>query len=162
MVAAGVDSGTRIAVAVVNGARPGPVLAVVSGAHGTEYASIVAVSRLIDQIDPATLAGTVILIPLVNVASFEQKVPHVNPIDRKSMNRFYPGNPAGTQTERASDLITRQVVEQSDHLIDLHGGDLDEKSAALQLLDGDRQRGPGFDFAGHGARVRAGSHHHLD
>jgi uncharacterized protein len=60
------------------------------------------------------------------VASFEQKVPHVNPIDRKSMNRFYPGNPAGTQTERASDLITRQVVEQSDHLIDLHGGDLDE------------------------------------
>jgi predicted deacylase len=31
------------------------------------------------------------------------------------MNRFYPGNPAGTQTERASDLITRQVVDQSDH-----------------------------------------------
>jgi predicted deacylase len=111
---------------VVNGARPGPVLAVVSGAHGTEYASIVAVSRLIEQIDPATLSGTVILIPLVNVASFQQKVPHVNPVDRKSMNRFYPGNPSGTQTERASDLITRQVVEQSDHLIDLHGGDLDE------------------------------------
>ena len=126
VVPAGVDSGTRIAVAVVNGARPGPVLAVVSGAHGTEYASIVAVSRLIDRIDPAELAGTVILVPLVNVASFEQKVPHVNPIDRKSMNRFYPGNPAGTQTERASDLITRQIVEQSDHLIDLHGGDLDE------------------------------------
>ncbi len=126
VVPAGVDSGTRIAVAVINGARPGPVLAVVSGAHGTEYASIVAVSRLIQRIDPATLSGTLILIPLVNVASFEQKVPHVNPIDHKSMNRFYPGNPAGTQTERASWLITRQVVEQSDHLIDLHGGDLDE------------------------------------
>jgi len=126
VVPAGVDSGTRIAVAVVNGSRPGPVLAVVSGAHGTEYASIVAVSRLIERIDPAGLSGTVILVPLVNVASFEQKVPHVNPIDGKSMNRFYPGNPAGTQTERASDLITRQVVEQSDHLIDLHGGDLDE------------------------------------
>lgn len=126
VVPAGVDSGTRIAVAVVNGARPGPVLAVVSGAHGTEYASIVAVSRLIERIDPATLSGTVILVPLVNVASFEQKVPHVNPVDRKSMNRFYPGNPSGTQTERASWLITQQVVEQSDHLIDLHGGDLDE------------------------------------
>jgi hypothetical protein len=126
VVPAGVDSGTRIAVAVVNGARPGPVLAVVSGAHGTEYASILAVSRLVGMIDPATLAGTVILVPLVNVASFEQKVPHVNPIDRKSMNRYYPGNPSGTQTERASYLITRQVVDQSDHLIDLHGGDLDE------------------------------------
>jgi predicted deacylase len=126
VVPAGVDSGTRIAVAVINGSRPGPVLAVVSGAHGTEYASIVAVSRLIERIDPAGLAGTVILIPLVNVASFEQKVPHVNPVDHKSMNRYYPGNPSGTQTERASYLITKEVVEQSDHLIDLHGGDLDE------------------------------------
>jgi hypothetical protein len=34
----------------------------------------------------------------VNIASFEQKVPHVNPVDGKSMNRFYPGNPNGTQT----------------------------------------------------------------
>jgi predicted deacylase len=32
----------------------------------------------------------------------------------------------GTQTDRASYLITKQVVEQCDHLIDLHGGDLDE------------------------------------
>ena len=32
----------------------------------------------------------------------------------------------GTQTERASYLITKQVVEQCDHLIDLHGGDTDE------------------------------------
>jgi predicted deacylase len=32
----------------------------------------------------------------------------------------------GTQTERASFLITREVVDKCDHLIDLHGGDLDE------------------------------------
>jgi hypothetical protein len=32
----------------------------------------------------------------------------------------------GTQTERASYLMTKEVVEQCDHLIDLHGGDLDE------------------------------------
>ena len=71
-VPAGVDAGTRIAVAVVHGAKPGPVLAVVSGAHGTEYASIVAVSKLIGKLDPAEISGTVILVPLVNVASFEQ------------------------------------------------------------------------------------------
>ena len=126
VVPAGVDSGTRISVAVVNGARPGPVLALMSGSHGTEYTSIVAVSRLVDRIDPAGLAGSVILVPLVNVPSFQQRVPHLNPVDGKNMNRFYPGNPSGTQTERASWLITRDVVEQSDHLIDFHGGDLDE------------------------------------
>jgi hypothetical protein len=125
-VPAGVDAALSIPVAVVHGARPGPVLAIVSGAHGTEYASIIAVERLIQRLDPKTIGGTVILVPLVNVPSFEQKVAHVNPIDGKSMNRFYPGKADGTQTERASLAITREVVERSDHLIDLHGGDLDE------------------------------------
>jgi predicted deacylase len=125
-VPAGVDAATSIPVAVVHGVRPGPVLAIVSGAHGTEYASIVAVEKLIRTLDAAQISGTVILVPLVNRASFDQKVVHVNPVDGKSMNRFYPGKADGTQTERASYLMTQQVVEPSDHLIDLHGGDLDE------------------------------------
>jgi predicted deacylase len=125
-VPAGVDAGTNIPVVVVNGAKPGPVLALVTGAHGTEYVSIIAVEKLIVDLDPAKISGTVILIPLVNIASFEQKVPHVNPLDNKSMNRFYPGKADGTQTDRASFLITKEVVDRSDYLIDYHGGDLDE------------------------------------
>ena len=125
-VPAGVDAATNIPVVVVNGAKPGKVLALVSGAHGTEYVSIIAIEKLIAQLDPAQLAGTVILVPLVNIASFEQKVPHVNPVDNKSMNRFYPGKADGTQTERVSYVITKQIVERCDHLIDYHGGDLDE------------------------------------
>jgi len=125
-VPAGSDSATRIPVVVIQGARPGPVLALVSGAHGTEYASIIAVEKLIPRIDPAQLSGTVILVPLVNIQSFEQKVPHVNPVDGKSMNRFYPGKADGTQTERVSLAITKQIVERCDYLIDYHGGDLDE------------------------------------
>ena len=125
-VPAGSDAALNTPVALFHGAKPGPVLALVSGAHGTEYASIIALERLIGLLNPAELAGTVIVVPLVNIPSFEQKVPHLNPVDGKSMNRFYPGKMDGTQTERASFLITRQVVEQCDHLIDLHGGDLDE------------------------------------
>ena len=122
----GVDAATAIPVAVLHGAKPGPALALVSGAHGTEYTSIIALEKLIGVLNPAEISGTVIIVPLVNIASFEQKVPHVNPIDGKSMNRMYPGKMDGTQTDRASYLITKQVVEQCDHLIDLHGGDLDE------------------------------------
>src|SRR5713101_4657821 len=123
---AGVDPGTNIPVVVVNGAKPGPVIALVSGAHGTEYASIVALEKLIAELDPSQLSGTVIVLPLVNVASFEQKIPHLNPVDGKNMNRFYPGKAEGTQTERASYVITREVVDRCDYLIDFHGGDLDE------------------------------------
>jgi uncharacterized protein len=125
-VPAGADPATSIPVAVVNGARPGPVLALVSGAHGTEYASIIALEKVIQALDPAQISGRVIIAPLVNIQSFEQKVPHVNPVDGKSMNRFYPGKQDGTQTERASWLITKQIVERCDYLIDYHGGDLDE------------------------------------
>ncbi|MGC1617496.1 MAG: M14 family metallopeptidase [Candidatus Acidiferrum sp.] len=125
-VPAGVDAGTNIPVVVVNGAKPGPVLALVTGAHGTEYVSIIAVEKLIGELDPAQISGTVILLPLVNIASFEQKVPHVNPIDNKSMNRYYPGKMDGTQTDRVLYMITKDVVEHCDYLIDYHGGDLDE------------------------------------
>ncbi len=125
-VPAGADAATSIPVAVFQGTRPGPALALVSGAHGTEYASIIALEKVIQTLDPAQLAGTVIILPLVNIASFEQKVPHVNPVDGKSMNRFYPGKQDGTQTERVSYVITRQVVERCDYLVDYHGGDLDE------------------------------------
>jgi predicted deacylase len=125
-VPAGSDVALDIPVAVVAGARPGPVLALVAGSHGTEYASIIAIEKLIAALDPAEVSGTVILVPLINVESFEHKVPHVNPVDGKNMNRFYPGKADGTQTERAADVITRQVVERSDYLIDFHGGDVDE------------------------------------
>ena len=125
-VPAGSDAALSIPVVVVHGAKPGPVLAVVAGSHGTEYASIVAVEQLITTVDPAAVSGTLILVPLINIPSFEQKVPHVNPLDGKSMNRFYPGKMDGTQTDRASFMMTKQVVEKADHLIDLHGGDLDE------------------------------------
>jgi predicted deacylase len=125
-VPAGVDAALSIPVAVVHGAKPGPVLALVAGSHGTEYTSIIALEKMIGMLNPAEISGTVIIVPLINIQSFEQKVPHVNPVDKKSMNRFYPGKMDGTQTDRASYLITKQVVEQCDHLIDLHGGDLDE------------------------------------
>src|SRR2546426_11873737 len=48
-VPAGVDAATSIPVAVIQGAKPGPVLALVSGSHGTEYASIIAVEKLIQS-----------------------------------------------------------------------------------------------------------------
>ena len=125
-VPAGSDDALNIPVAVIHGAKAGPVLALVAGAHGTEYASIIALERLIGMINPAEVSGTVIIVPLINIPSFEQKIAHLNPVDRKNMNRFYPGKIDGTQTERASYLVTKQVVEQSNHLIDFHGGDIDE------------------------------------
>ena len=123
---AGSDSALNIPVAVIRGARPGPVVAFVAGSHGTEYTSIIAMQKLIPRIDARQLAGTVIVLPLLNVPSFESMTPHINPIDRKGMNSSYPGDPNGTQTQRALAEVTRQIVAPANVVVDLHGGDLDE------------------------------------
>lgn len=120
------DSGSSIPVAVIRGAKPGPIVAFVSGAHGTEYTSIIAMQRLIPKIDATKLSGTVIVAPLLNVASFLRMTPHVNPVDGKSMNGLYPGDGNGTQTQRVLAAVTDQIVAPADVVVDLHGGDLDE------------------------------------
>src|SRR5207237_3171043 len=82
-VPAGSDAALSIPVAVFHGTKRGPVLALVAGAHGTEYTSIIALEKLIVTLDPAQISGTVIIVPLINIQSFEQKVPHLNPVDKK-------------------------------------------------------------------------------
>jgi predicted deacylase len=123
---AGSDSALQIPVAVIRGTRSGRVVAFVAGSHGTEYTSIIAMQKLIPRIDARRLGGTVIIVPLLNVPSFESMTPHVNPVDRKGMNSSYPGDSSGTQTQRALAAITKQVVMPADVIVDLHGGDLDE------------------------------------
>lgn len=80
-VPSGGDAATDIPVIVINGAKSGTKLALVAGSHGTEYASIIALEKLAQSVAPAELSGTLIIVPLVNLASFAQKVPHLNPID---------------------------------------------------------------------------------
>lgn len=125
-VPAGADAGYDIPVIVVNGSRPGPTLALVGGLHGAEFASIVALQKFSTQVDPARLAGRVIIVPLVNVAGFEGVTRHLNPVDGKNMNRVFPGMPNGTQSERAAHAVATEVIGRADYVVDYHGGDLDE------------------------------------
>jgi predicted deacylase len=120
------DGGTRIPVSIINGARSGPVLALIAGTHGYEYPGVTALQRLLDEVRPAELSGTLLLVHIANPPSFFGRTVYVSPVDGKNLNRVYPGNPRGTVSERIADVITRMVIEQADYLIDLHGGDGNE------------------------------------
>ena len=50
-VPAGVDAATFMPFAIIRGVKSGRTVAILSGAHGTEYASIVAAQRVIPRID---------------------------------------------------------------------------------------------------------------
>jgi predicted deacylase len=119
----GSDGATFIPVTVIHGKQAGKVLAMVAGVHGFEFASILAAERLAERVDPATFSGTLVIVRIANINGFEGRSPNVNPVDRKNLNRVFPGNPQGTQTERIADLITREVVARSDFLMDVHSGD---------------------------------------
>lgn len=66
-----------------------------------------------------------------HVAAFENRSPYVNPYDRKNLNRSFPGDPKGTQTERIAWAISHNIVAKADFLIDMHSGDGAEWLAAF-------------------------------
>lgn len=111
---------------VARGAQDGPTLTLISGVHPTEYPAIESNIRTMRDLDPATLRGTVVSLPLVNVPSFLTRTPFVSPLDRKNPNRVFPGDPDGTVTEVIADAIYRAAFVGADALIDLHGGDMIE------------------------------------
>lgn len=126
VVPAGSDAGVDIPVTVVHGAGDGPVLALIAGTHGYEYPPILALQRVAGRLDPSRLGGTVILVHAANPAAFFGRSIYLNPVDGLNLNRVYPGDPAGTQSERIAHVLTTRVIERADYVIDLHAGDGNE------------------------------------
>ena len=124
--ARGGDQGTTLPITVINGARPGPVLALVAGTHGMEYTPILALQRLRGTIDPKTLTGAVIMVHVANMPSYLGRTIYYSPADNKNLNRVFPGKADGTLSERIADVITREVIERATHVVDLHCGDGNE------------------------------------
>ena len=141
----GVDPGTRIPVSVFNGAKPGPVLALIAGTHGSEYTSIVALQRVRARLDPARLAGSVILVHMANPTTFYGRRIYFGP-DGKNLNRVYPGQADGTLSQRIAYAITTQVIAPATHVVDMHCGDGNEslRPYSYWQVTGD----PAIDAAG--------------
>ena len=112
--------------ATIVGARPGPVTVVTAGIHGCEYPGIAAAIRLFKALDPAALCGTVKIITLSSVVSFEARRMFVCPVDGKNPNRFFPGKADGSYTDQHVYFLMENVISKGDYYIDLHGGDMVE------------------------------------
>jgi predicted deacylase len=120
------DAGTEIPFSILHGTKPGPVLALIAGTHGMEYAPIVALQRLRRGIDPSALAGTVVLVHVANMPSYLGRTIYYSPADGKNLNRVFPGKADGTLSERIAEVITREVIARATHVIDIHCGDGNE------------------------------------
>jgi len=118
--------GTAIPVTVIHGAKKGKTLALVAGIHGYEYPPILALYRLKAMIDPAELTGSIVLVHIANLPSFQKRTIYYNPYDWKNLNRVFPGDTSGSLSQRIASVLMEEVVKKCDFLIDLHCGDGNE------------------------------------
>ncbi|MDR3475123.1 MAG: succinylglutamate desuccinylase/aspartoacylase family protein [Devosia sp.] len=110
-----------LSVFTVTGARPGPVLTAIGGVHGDEMEGPLTLSALLRDLDPAKLAGTVIICPVANgeaIAAYTR----CSPADGKNLARCFPGDLRGSYTEALAALIAEHVIIPADYLVDLHSG----------------------------------------
>jgi len=111
---------------LIKGSQSGPTFTITAGIHGMEYPSIASLLQLRREINPQKLKGNLIIIPIMNLQSFYQRTPFVNPSDNLNLNRVFPGSRTGSITEVIADFITTQVFDATDVFLDLHGGDVNE------------------------------------
>ncbi|WP_316833265.1 M14 family metallopeptidase [Pedobacter aquatilis] len=120
------NDATFIPITVFSGAKQGKTIGITAGVHGYEYAPILGAQRLTRSIDAKKLEGVVILVQIANFESFKGRSPYVNPIDKKNLNRSFPGSANGTLTDQVAHFITEQVIAKSDFFLDMHSGDAPE------------------------------------
>lgn len=107
-------------VLVVNGAKPGPRLCMTAAVHGDELNGIEIVRRVIQRLDSRILEGSVIGVPIVNIPGFQRGSRYLP--DRRDLNRFFPGDRAGSLASRIAYDFFHNIVRHCAYLVDLHTG----------------------------------------
>ena len=102
---------------VIRGAKPGPALFVTGAIHGDELNGIGIIRELI-LAPPELHAGTLVLVPVVNVLGFERHSRYMP--DRRDLNRAFPGSATGSLTSRMAHAVFTEIVQRCQYGIDLH------------------------------------------
>jgi uncharacterized protein len=111
---------------VAKGAQPGPRVALISGVHGDEMSSIRTVQRVMEQLDPAAMSGTVLAVFDVSrpaLLSMQRRWPNTGRgFGLIDINREWPGNEnGGTASSRHAALVFSQLLApNADYAIDFH------------------------------------------
>jgi predicted deacylase len=111
---------------LLNGAHPGRRVGITAGIHGAEYVSIAALREVVLELDPAGISGSIVALVTANPAAFAARSIYLNPLDGRNLNRVFPGDPAGSSSQRLAAWIDANVIAGSDLFIDMHCGDMNE------------------------------------
>jgi predicted deacylase len=132
-----------VSVTVAKGAKPGKSVVLTSGVHGDEMSSIHTVQTVMNQLDPAEMSGTVMVVTDVArpaIESMQRRWPNSGRgIDLVDMNRVWPGNENDitAPSRHAGLLFNRLLRPNADFAIDFHTGTTGFEVAAFNIAEMD-------------------------
>jgi len=88
--------------------------------HGDEVNGVEIIRRVLERIEPDSLKGCLIAVPIVNVFGFIQQSRYLP--DRRDLNRCFPGSDRGSLASRLAHLFMTEIVDRCQYGIDLHTG----------------------------------------
>ena len=120
-------------VLIVGGERPGPTLCLTGAVHGDELNGVEIIRRVLFGLDPEKTNGTVIGLPIVNLHGFRRSSRYL--MDRRDLNRFFPGDPRGSSASRVAHSLFTEVIRHCDYLVDIHTGSFQRTNLAQIRAD---------------------------
>jgi predicted deacylase len=103
---------------IFEGKSNGKTLTVLGGVHGDEPCGVIAINRLISNIeqgDIQVVAGKLVCVPLVNAPARAQNIRFID----RNLNRIF-GEVDTSDTEGPLAEILKPVLEKTDFLLDIH------------------------------------------
>ena len=121
----GTNNYWNIPVIIVRGVEEGPVFEVDGCMHGDEQEGAYTVLELARRLDPGTMRGVFVGVPVLNVPGFltfggvRGSLTDLMYVD---MNRQFPGDPESmSQTRRAIHTFWTEIIKKCDYSVNLHG-----------------------------------------
>jgi N-alpha-acetyl-L-2,4-diaminobutyrate deacetylase len=114
------DFDVKIPFSVLRGSSESPRVVILAGVHGDEYEGVAALQRMVRDLDPRELTGTLIIAPVVNPQAFAAGMRR-NPVDQADLNRSFPGAPDGSVSTRLARLILDELIDGAAAMLSLHG-----------------------------------------
>lgn len=125
----------ELPVIVVRGKSDGPTAFVCSGVHGEEPAGMDTVKRLARELDPGSMSGTVIAVPLINVPAYVHRQ-RLYPLDAPAPVDIGGAQPdaGGVLSTRILHAVVERLCKDVSHSLDIHATHLDSINYPRAML----------------------------
>jgi len=113
------DLKIKIPIFIVSGLKDGPTAFISAGLHGDEVNGMEIVRGIKESINPNSLNGRLIILPVVNTLGFRAST-RGSPLDNGDINRQFNKKNPETASEMIAHVFFEEVVRKCDFGIDCH------------------------------------------